>query len=73
MDYLLQITNIRHIMTLTKLRLSNHKLAIETDRYLKPYKKPEERMCLDLFGCCLRQQGERVGLCSQIRSRKRHL
>ena len=28
----------------TKLRLCNHKLAIETGRYLRPYKKPEERI-----------------------------
>ena len=66
-DYLHQIINTRHRMTLTKLRLSNHKLTIETDRYLRSYKKPEERMCLDLFGCSLRKHGERVGLCRQIR------
>ena len=66
-DYLHQITNTRIRMTLTKLQLSNRKLTIETDRYLRSYKRPEERMCLDLFGCCLRKQGERVGLCSQIR------
>ena len=29
---------------LTKLRLSNHELAIETGRYLRPFKKPEERI-----------------------------
>ena len=44
-DYLRQVTNIRHQITLTKLRLSNHKLAIETGRYVRPYKKPEERIC----------------------------
>ena len=44
-DYLRQVTNIRHRMTLTKLRLSNHKLAIETGRYIRPYRKPEERIC----------------------------
>ena len=43
--YLCQVTNIRHRITLTKLRLSNHKLAIETGRYVRPYKKPEERIC----------------------------
>ena len=32
---------IRH----TKLRLSNHKLAIETGRYSRPFKKPAERIC----------------------------
>ena len=37
-DYLRQVTNIRHRITLTKLRLSNHKLAIETGRYVRPYK-----------------------------------
>ena len=44
-DYLRQVTNIRHRITLTKLRLSNHKLAIETGRYVRPYKKLEERIC----------------------------
>ena len=44
-DYLRQVTNIRHRITLTKLRLSNQKLAIETGRYVRPYKKPEERIC----------------------------
>ena len=44
-DYLCQVTNIRHQITLTKLHLSNRKLAIETGRYVRPYKKPEERIC----------------------------
>ena len=44
-DYLHQVTNIRHRTTMTKLRLSNHRLAIETGRYMRPYKKPNERMC----------------------------
>ena len=30
-DYLHQVTNTRHRIALTKLRLSNHKLAIEQD------------------------------------------
>ena len=30
---------------MTKLRLSNHRLAIETGRYMRPYKKPNERIC----------------------------
>ena len=40
-----QVTNTRQRITLTKLRLSNHKLAIETGRYSRPFKKPEERIC----------------------------
>ena len=44
-DYLHQVTNIRHRTTLTKLWLSNHKLAIETGRHMRPYKKPNERTC----------------------------
>ena len=32
-------------LALTKLRLSNHKLAIETGRYSRPFKKPAERIC----------------------------
>ena len=30
-------------IALTKLRLSNHKLAIETGHYSRPFKKPAER------------------------------
>ena len=44
-DYLHQVTNIRHRNIMTKLRLSNHRLAIETVRYIRPYKKPIERIC----------------------------
>ena len=44
-DYLRLVSNIRHRITLTKLCLSNHKLAVETGRYVRPYKKPEERIC----------------------------
>ena len=44
-DYLHQVTNIRHRIALTKLRLSNHKLAIETGRYSRPLKKSAERIC----------------------------
>ena len=44
-DYQHQVTNTRHRIALTKLRLSNHKLAIETGRYSRPFKKPAERIC----------------------------
>ena len=44
-DYLHQVTNTPHRIALTKLRLSNHKLAIETGRYSRPFKKPAERIC----------------------------
>jgi len=43
-DYLHQVTNTRHRIALTKLRLSNHKLAIETGPYSRPLKKPAERI-----------------------------
>ena len=43
-DYLHQVTNTRHRITLAKLQLSNHKLALETGRYSRPFKKPEERI-----------------------------
>ena len=33
------VTNTRHRIALTKLRLSNHKLAIEKGRYSRPFKK----------------------------------
>jgi len=44
-DYLHQVTNTRHRIALTKLRLSNHKLAIETGRYSRSFKKPAEGTC----------------------------
>ena len=37
-DYLHQVTNTRHRIALTKLRLCNNKLAIETGRYSRPFK-----------------------------------
>ena len=39
-DYLHKVTNKPQRITLTKLRLSNHKLAIEAGRYSRPFKKP---------------------------------
>ena len=44
-DYLHRVTNTRHRIALTKLGLSNHKLTIETGRYLRPFKEPAERTC----------------------------
>ena len=43
--YIRSPINTRHRIALTKLRLSNHKLAIETGRYSRPFKKPAERIC----------------------------
>ena len=45
-NYLHQVTNTRHRIALTKLRLSNHKLAIgEIGRYSRPFKKRAKRIC----------------------------
>ena len=44
-DYLHQVTNTRHRIALTKLRLSNLKLAIEIGPCSRPRKKPAERIC----------------------------
>ena len=45
-DYQHQVTNTPHCrIALTKLWLSNHKLAIETGPYSRLFKKPAERIC----------------------------
>ena len=44
-SYLDTITNVKHRMTFTQLRISNHILEIEKGRYRRPYQKPEERIC----------------------------
>ena len=44
-DYLHEVTNTRHRIALTKLRLRDHKWAVETGRYSRPFKKPAERTC----------------------------
>ena len=44
-NYLANVRNINHRVAITKLRLSNHKLAIETGRYVKPYQPPDQRIC----------------------------
>ena len=38
-----KVTNMRHRIALTKLRLSKIKITIETERYSRPFKRPEER------------------------------
>ena len=43
-DYIHQVTNTWYRIALTKLRRSDHKLAIETGRYSRPFKKPEEKI-----------------------------
>ena len=40
-----EVANTQHRITLTELRPSNHKLAIETGHCSRPFKKPEERIC----------------------------
>ena len=42
-DNLHQATNTRHRIAQTKLRLSIHKLAIETGRYSRPFLKETRR------------------------------
>ena len=44
-SYLTNVRNINHRVAITKLRLSNRKLAIETGQYVKPYQPPEDRIC----------------------------
>ena len=44
-DYLDEITNIKHRINFTKLRISNHSLEIEKGRHQRPYVKPKDRVC----------------------------
>ena len=44
-NYLANVRNINHRVPIRKLRLLNHKLAIETGRYVKPYKPPDQKIC----------------------------
>ena len=43
--YLTEVTNSKHRSAMTKLRLSSHRLEIETGRYTKPKTDREERFC----------------------------
>ena len=45
-NYLTKVRNINHSVAITKLRLNNHKQAIETGLYVKPYQPPDQRICL---------------------------
>ena len=44
-SYLIQVTNTSHTRALTKLRLSDHKLEIESGRYIRPKINRENRTC----------------------------
>ena len=43
--YLCKVKNIRHKISLTRLRLSNHCLLIETGRHLRPKLERQQRKC----------------------------
>ena len=43
--YLMIIKNTKHRVSLSRLRLSNHKLMIEVGRHQKPKLEPHERIC----------------------------
>ena len=43
--YLHRIKNIRHKVALSRLRLSNHNLLIETGRHMRPKLERHERKC----------------------------
>lgn len=44
-NYLYSVKNIRHKITLTRLRLSNHNLLVETGRHFRPKLEKRERKC----------------------------
>ena len=43
-NYLTKVRKINHRVAITRLRLSKHKLAIESGRYAKPYHHPDQRI-----------------------------
>ena len=43
--YLEKVKNIRHKIALTRFRLSNHNLLIETGRHLRPKLERPDRKC----------------------------
>ena len=43
--YLTEVTNCKHRSALTRLRLSSHRLEIETGRYTRPKTDRDERFC----------------------------
>ena len=56
-NYLTNVRNINHRVAITKLRLSNHKQAIETGRHVKPYQPPDQRISpLCKSGCKSRRE-----------------
>jgi len=44
-EYLSEIKDIKHRISFTKLRISDHCLEIERGRYTRPYTIPEDRIC----------------------------
>ena len=44
-NYLTNVRNINHRVAIAKLRLSNHKLAIESGQCVKSYQPPDQRIC----------------------------
>ena len=71
-DYLHQVTNMRHWIALTKLWLSNHKLAIETGRYSRLFKKPEERIC-PIYKIAMEDEYHFLNICPAYQEKKSSL
>ena len=44
-EYLSAVKNIKHRISMTKFRISDHCLEIEKGRYTPPYTKPEDGVC----------------------------
>ena len=44
-NYLLDLPNLDHLTAVARLRMSAHRLAIETGRHVKPKICKEERIC----------------------------
>ena len=44
-DYLLSVRDVKQRQSLTKYRLSDHNLAVETGRHRKTWLPREHRMC----------------------------
>ena len=49
-EYLTVVKNFKQRNLLTKVRISNHDLEIEKERYVGGYRKPEKRKCFHCQG-----------------------
>ena len=72
-EYLSAVKNIKHRISMTKFRISDHCLEIEKGRYTRPYTKPEDRVCIKLCNNAVEDEAHFLFICPRYSNEREEL